>query len=677
VTLESAVDSGKLRSQPVAAGESKTMRTTVYRADVDGLRAVAVLAVVLFHAFPGWLTGGFIGVDVFFVISGFLISNVIVSDLGAGSFSIGDFYLRRVKRIFPALIVVLSVCYVFAWYALFPDEYKAFAKHVAAAAGFVSNFVLWSESGYFDTAAETKPLLHLWSLGIEEQFYVLWPLVLWLTGKRYRLSLTLALLVASLVADERMLTRDISGAFYSPHLRAWELLFGSLLAQLGRVQHCQRIKQVLSVGGLTLLAIGLFSFTKETAFPGKWALVPVVGATAIIAAGPDGFVNRTLLSSRVAVFIGLVSYPLYLWHWPLLAFARILESQTPALWIRVVAVLLSIALAYLTFRFVERPLRFGSHGKQKAGLLALLMVMLGVLGFASFRVEERIAAEVSGDDRYLTLLTSQAVRNCMKLFPEWTQLTDAPCLLQNASNTAWALVGDSHAGHLFSGLVQLRASLGEEAGGVAVFGASCSAPFIDTSTGIKTKKGLQLRENAYQLINKAYDHIIHDPKVRVVILAHQPGCSYLDAKNIRDPDNTDYQDALFQGMTRTFAALREAKKGVLILLDNPQLSYDPKRCSLRPFRLTAKGEDFCVFPRAHLDQQVSYKNYRALITRAAQQYPEVRVLDLSERFCDEKQCAIAKDNTLFYQDKSHLTKDGSLYVAEWLIPKIDELFPLR
>jgi peptidoglycan/LPS O-acetylase OafA/YrhL len=360
-----------------------------YRPDIDGLRAVAVLAVVAFHAFPSWVRGGFIGVDVFFVISGYLISIIIFENLDRNTFSFTEFYARRIKRIFPALLLVLIACFAFGWFALLADEYQQLGKHIAAGAGFISNFTLWNEAGYFDNSADTKPLIHLWSLGIEEQFYIVWPILLWFAWKRKfnLLTITIFVAIASFVLNIKGIKQDMVATFYSPQTRFWELLCGSSLAWftlykknafsnlkqkldywLSRAIYSEKqeaedktLLNVLSFVGLLLLAYGFFHIHKEFSFPGKWALVPVLGAVLIISAGSNTWVNRTILSNQVAVWFGLISFPLYLWHWPLLSFARIVESEVPSRNIRLAAVVLSIVLAWLTYKFVERPLRFGNY----------------------------------------------------------------------------------------------------------------------------------------------------------------------------------------------------------------------------------------------------------------------------------------------------------------------------
>jgi peptidoglycan/LPS O-acetylase OafA/YrhL len=360
-----------------------------YRPDIDGLRAIAVLAVVAFHAFPSLLKGGFIGVDVFFVISGFLISTIIFENFERNTFSFAEFYARRIKRIFPALIVVLIFCVIFGWFSLLPEELNQLGKHVLAGAGFVANFVLWSESGYFDNLAETKPLLHLWSLGIEEQFYIFWPFLIWTAWKRQIniLLVILSLFVVSFMLNICLIHTSPVSTFYSPITRFWELLCGSLLAYHSilkakkpynnsyffikieslaaqfqfKIDAKIFISNVFSFVGMLFLISGVYLINKDLAFPGYFALIPALGSTMIIMAGSQAWINRRVLSNKILVWFGLISFPLYLWHWPLLSFGRILYFDTPPLNYRVIAVLLSIVLAWLTMKFVEAPLRYGIH----------------------------------------------------------------------------------------------------------------------------------------------------------------------------------------------------------------------------------------------------------------------------------------------------------------------------
>ena len=383
-----------------------------YRPDIDGLRAIAVLSVVLFHGFPQLFKGGFIGVDVFFVLSGYLISRIIFEQLNQGTFNFLDFYARRIKRIFPALLIVLVAAYIAGWFTLLADEYGQLGQHIAAGAAFISNFVLWSEAGYFDNSAHTKPLLHLWSLGIEEQFYIVWPFLLWVASKlRVSLfALTLILTAVSLYLNITGIKSDAVATFYSPQTRVWELLVGSCLAwcslykkeglanvamwfgKLGardgttvdQVRALARIANVLSCIGFILLLYGLIRINRDLQFPGKWALIPVMGTALIVAAGPLAWLNTKILSNRVLVWFGLISYPLYLWHWPLLSFAWVVEASPPSIATRIGLIALSITLAWLTYRLIERPIRFGKHGGLKVSLLVVSMFVLGGVGLKTF-----------------------------------------------------------------------------------------------------------------------------------------------------------------------------------------------------------------------------------------------------------------------------------------------------
>jgi peptidoglycan/LPS O-acetylase OafA/YrhL len=385
---------------------------STYRPDIDGLRAIAVLSVVLFHGFPQTFRGGFIGVDVFFVLSGYLISRIIFEQLNQGRFNFLDFYARRIKRIFPALLIVLVAAYIAGWFILLADEYGQLGRHIAAGAAFISNFVLWGESGYFDNSAHTKPLLHLWSLGIEEQFYIVWPLLLWVASKlRFSLfALTLILAALSFYLNITGIKSDTVATFYSPQTRVWELLVGSCLAWcalykknslanvamsidkcfrrqetvVDQVRVHTRMANVLSCLGFILLIYGLIRFNRDLQFPGKWALIPVLGTALIVAAGPLAWLNTKILSNKVLVWFGLISYPLYLWHWPLLSFAWIVEASPPSVPTLLGLIVLSIALAWLTYRLIERPIRFGKHGSLKVSLLIVVMLTLGGLGLGTY-----------------------------------------------------------------------------------------------------------------------------------------------------------------------------------------------------------------------------------------------------------------------------------------------------
>jgi peptidoglycan/LPS O-acetylase OafA/YrhL len=383
-----------------------------YRPDIDGLRAIAVGSVVAYHAFPLAVSGGFVGVDIFFVISGFLISSIILKSLHSGAFSYGDFYSRRVRRIFPALIVVLFASIAFGWFVMLADEFKQLGKHVVGGAAFVSNFVFWDEVDYFDSRAELKPLLHLWSLGVEEQFYILWPLIL-VMAWRIRSAvptLIMAIILASFMLNVGTVEQYPAAAFYLPFSRFWELLCGGLIAYFallkddpgfGRGAH-QRLRAMLdalpsratassswlnhlaSIIGAVLVCFAVLKIDRQSDFPGWWALLPTSGALLLIAAGPNAWFNRVVLARKTMVFVGLISYPLYLWHWPLFSFARLVGQASQPLLIGLIIV--SIFLAWATYRLVELPVKRRSRDPGNAAKMtrALCLYLAGItlLGFA-------------------------------------------------------------------------------------------------------------------------------------------------------------------------------------------------------------------------------------------------------------------------------------------------------
>ena len=361
-----------------------------YRADIDGLRALAVLAVVAYHAFPGAASGGFVGVDIFFVVSGFLITSIIAGSLERGAFTFREFYARRMRRIFPALVVVLAASLVLGWHVLIPVDYASLGRHVVAGVLFVANILLWQEANYFDAAAQFKPLLHLWSLGVEEQFYLLWPVLL-LAARRARLDalhLTLALGAVSLAASLLLVSSAPSAAFYLPFTRFWELMLGALLSD-GRVNRVMfrstapagRRADGFALTGLALIAYAVVGLDDADPFPGWRALLPTCGTALLILAGPSTVVSRRLLSLRALVAIGLISYPLYLWHWPLLSFARVHAGDEVAPMARVLLVAASFGLAWATYALVETPFRFRLPRVLSVAALSLLMIAAGAAGW--------------------------------------------------------------------------------------------------------------------------------------------------------------------------------------------------------------------------------------------------------------------------------------------------------
>ncbi len=476
--------------EPARAPPVSATPETPYRADIDGLRAVAVLAVVAYHAFPGAVPGGFVGVDVFFVISGYLITSILLRGMAGRGFSFHGFYVRRARRLFPALAVVLASCMVAGWFLLAPADYAALGRHGVASALFVANLVFWRETDYFAAAADSLPLLHLWSLGIEEQFYLLWPAALVLARRAGidTLRLTLGAGLASLVAALWLTPPDPAAAFYLPFTRFWELLAGGVVAHLhvaaatSTPARPSRRPDVAAWAGLALVLAAVLALDDQSPFPGWRALPPVAGAVLLVAAGAGTRVAR-LLSMRVLVWVGLVSYPLYLWHWPLLSFARIDaagEVAAPVRWLLVAA---SLGLAAATWALVERPLRWRLAPRPALALLAGGMSVVVIAG-CGLVVSNGVPARAGDPVRDLAAYrydfrTASREGTCSLTgapgqplhFPD--TCVDPPRAGAGAFVVLW---GDSHAAMLYPGL--------RAAGGpglrIAQFTRSGCRPFLDS-----------------------------------------------------------------------------------------------------------------------------------------------------------------------------------------------------
>jgi peptidoglycan/LPS O-acetylase OafA/YrhL len=437
-----------------------------YRREVDGLRAVAIVPVLLFHAGFSWVRGGYVGVDIFFVISGYLISSLILAEKAAGRFTIVNFYERRVRRILPALFLVMAASLVPAWLWMTPQRLQSFGQSLVAVSIFANNILLGRTSGYFDLAADEKPLLHTWSLAVEEQYYVFFPLFLilcWNLGRRWLVALVALGAVASLVAAQWGVLHAPESGFFLLQGRAWELLLGVLVAfalspDIAAIRQRPLLSNTLSILGAVLIGCAVFLFDDQTPMPSVYALVPTVGAALILYASHEDSGLGRVLAKPLFVGIGLISYSLYLWHQPILAFARIVSDTEPGLWVRAAALLLAVALAYLSWRFVEKPVRsrtFLTRGRLFGGAFAFscLFVILGLAtdlnhGFVqrmppAYEAEQSYFREqVAGRNKWLRVSCYFSVETLART-PEITDRWN--CEPQQGPSHI-LVMGDSHAG---------------------------------------------------------------------------------------------------------------------------------------------------------------------------------------------------------------------------------------
>ena len=450
-----------------------------YRPDIDGLRAIAVTLVANFHAFPEAMPGGFIGVDIFFVISGFLITGIIARELEQKRFSLLAFYQRRIRRIFPALIVVLCTTLVLGWLWMLPAAYAQLSADVFSSAAFFANIALLLQSGYFDIESAKKPLLHLWSLGIEEQFYLFWPLILMLAA-RLRLSILATACViglASFVLNVAMIGSDPVATFYLPFTRAWELLAGAALAcSWSRLSQTGAANNWRAGIGLLLIALAAAVLDTKSAFPGWWAILPAAGAALLLSA-PAAWWSRIVLASRPLVWIGLISYPLYLWHWPLLVFFAMIKFAPLTLLERELIVLLSVVLAWLTYWLVESPFRFGRPSPLKiAGLCAgmALVALAGGIVVQGRGFDFRLPPEIRAMADVLTQSSQWRIHQCLLDLSH--EMSFAETCVDRDRRPLVLVWGDSTAGALIPGL---RRAQQTRDFGIAQFTSSSCPPALN------------------------------------------------------------------------------------------------------------------------------------------------------------------------------------------------------
>jgi peptidoglycan/LPS O-acetylase OafA/YrhL len=644
-----------------------------YRADIDGLRAIAILLVIIFHTFPSLMKGGFIGVDVFFVISGFLISKIIFLNLHDNTFSFTEFYTRRINRIFPALIIMLLISLILGWFTLTANEYRQLGKHIIGGATFVSNFISWKEIGYFDNAADTKPLLHLWSLGIEEQFYIVWPFILWVSWKKkINLLLTITFIfLVSIFLFFFLANYDASATFYSPPTRFWEILLGGLLAYIklyksNFLQTFDKHQNAQSIIGISLILFSAF-FIQENIFLGAGILLPTLG-TFLILSADQSWINRIILSNRVLVWIGLISYPLYLWHWPLLSFARIISSDMVSDRTRIFIIILSIILAWLTYKFIETPVYLKKYSKS----LMLLMGVFGCVVFLSqgltFREVVKINFTHASGDEFST--DDAFIKKC-QLKNETTNNTYQNCLFDSREQALYALLGDSKSGAIFSAVVQASK---EHERWMFVGGFGPDGVPVPYASPDPIWKKFQIN------IERALEMIESNRAIQVVAIATSTR-KLFHLKNeisISDLVESKNEKAVLEGMNTTIDRFIKAGKKIILVVDNPTLAH-PEDCMgrktsiawINKVLLTRENPDCQISMSEHLRLS---KKYRDVLQELQVRHPrDVKIFDTLKILCEEskEECLHYKNGRALYGTTDHVSGYGAKLIAESLVRELE------
>lgn len=666
-----------------------------YRPDVDGLRAISIALVLIFHIFPEYIPGGFVGVDVFFVISGYLITGLLLKDYEQGQFSILKFYGRRVRRIFPALLVVMLVAMFIGARVLLPDEQAALGLQIGAGAGFFANILFWFQSGYFDTEAALKPMLHLWSLGVEEQFYLFWPLLLGLLLRwRSRLLMVVAVLaIVSFVTSIYLVEAHPVAAFYSPFGRFWELMLGALVA-IGKLgdegssdaRGFSPVWDGVSLAGVCAIVATAFLISPASKFPGWLAVAPVLGATMIIAAGRRSALNRHLLGSQFFVFIGLISYPLYLWHWPLISFAHIVSGGMPSFSVRLNVLFVSLLCAWLTCRYLEAPIRRSSSYRGQLVLFGLVMAVgaFGAFGYGRTGTLDRMGApravektaqapadakpaavaQVAAPDpesmRLGEGLWENTVDNCGIAKEDQEIVKD--CRIDKREKPTAVVWGDSKAGALYPGLVR------ESVAGKRWMdlGRSGCAPMngvqrVTSYTGDNPDEWARANKIIMSRIES-------DPDIKHVLIV--TGARVLIGPGYGKTGSAEpYPDGAVDGLANIAKRLTAKNKKVYFLIDNPTLS-DPKKCVSRSFDV--KGTDAPVCEVSLADHQKATEPYRTLVKALQEKAPMLEIFDATDRLCDMDRgmCPVARSGKFLYSYGDHLSDVGNSVVAAAFLDRV-------
>lgn len=649
-----------------------------YRADIDGLRAVAVLSVVVYHAHASALPGGFVGVDVFFVISGYLITKLIAADIADNSFSIAHFYVRRAKRILPALFTVLVSTWILGLWLLVPSERAALGRSIASAAAFTSNVGFWQDTGYFDIMAERKPLLHTWSLAVEEQFYLLWPVALFLANRfRFNRGYEVATFIAaSFALSVYLVERHPPTAFYLLPSRAWELLIGAVLAlKLVPFPSSEIMRNVGALAGLTLIATSLFVLGPATPFPGWSALLPCVGAGLVIASGErgDNVASKYLLSLRPVVFIGLISYSLYLWHWPLLTLARLTQRGTLTTVQVIAVVLVSAILAITTWHFVERPLRAKTTSRSAPILwrYATASAVVFVIGWAtnysggipSIASPEVLRTEVARFD------INPLSGSCLRWQSETGPLPGDRCTSGGDRFARKVVIwGDSHADSASPAVVKWAADRGLATYQLTMAGCP---PLLDVyveGPGANYGPCAQFRE-------QVRDYVTSEDEVTTVVLSARWTVYTENARFGRDdPGPITYlldqphgawtpaasKRAFSRALSATLDTLSRARKSVVVLGTIPPLGVSIPDCLSRN-SMPLSGVVDCSPAADEILRHLRFADEE--IQRLTANAPGVCGFIPSRAFCSTGRCRATHGGDILYANDDHLSLSGALYMA--------------
>lgn len=623
-----------------------------YRPDIDGLRALAVLAVVIFHINKEWLPGGFVGVDIFFVISGFLITGIIKREQDKGVFRFANFYMRRARRILPAALTTIFVTLMVGVFVLLPKDLIELGKSSVASVFSAANIYFWLalDTSYFADSSETVPLLHMWSLGVEEQFYLIWPALMIavykLRGSKGVAITSLIIAAACFLISEYTITADYSFSYYMLPSRAGELLIGAILFLIidsRKAQFNPVLSNVLGLAGLALL-VGSLLFISEDggSFPGVLSAIPAIGATLIIAGGHGRSLVSRVLSVKPFVYIGLISFSLYLWHWPVMAFYRYLygSPSEPSQYIACVSAMFALSLA--SYHFVEKKFRAESTSFNikmvytpmvALAISAVSITLIYNNGFISESQKKNFTAQEKQLSQY-TAAAFSAKFNCQYRFMKDVKFNDPRCVLgDNTKTPDMIMIGDSHSAH-YTGYMREVANLRE----APIYNTSLSAcvPFLGSSEKYVGPK----IAGECKKFNESTHHEVEKYKT-VMVSANWDGYQ----KKSKDFE-LDFESLIRE--------LDKKGKKIIVGLNVPEFKGYDRLHDIKQIKIGASSD------RNRINYKLtSYSDANNIIIKVAAKYNKVYVLDLTNLICPNSECSPYKQGRPIYYDPGHLSISGS------------------
>jgi peptidoglycan/LPS O-acetylase OafA/YrhL len=657
-----------------------------YRREIDGLRALAVLPVILFHAGFQLFSGGFVGVDVFFVISGYLITTIILSEMEQGTFSLVNFYERRARRILPALFLVMLVALPFAWLWLTPAHLKDFSQSLIGVSTFSSNILFWQESGYWGVAAELKPLLHTWSLAVEEQYYVLFPLYLmfmWRFRKRWILSSLIVFATVSLLTAQWGAHKHPSATFFLLTTRVWELVIGACIAfyflyrkrTIRTLLSHKSIDEILSLIGLLMIVYAVFAYDQTVPYPGVYALVPTVGTGLIILFSSQQTLVGRLLGTKILVSLGLISYSAYLWHQPMFAFARHRSIAEPGTMLYIGIAALSVMLAYISWRYVEKPFRTkGVFSRKKIFMFAVtgsaLFILLGFTGHFRDGFESRFKVPASVANSFVR---SQRAENCFD-FDNIDVVRNWKCEIgDSASNTAsYFIVGDSHSLALFDVLDKT----GKRHGVKGYFsGVSGCTPFLN----VFALRPDQVLYDCHNFNKRVYEFVESNEIDFLILVARWTyytdggydgkNFSYIGLSEDSEKSKAVSRAAFAEGLRETVAAYTRIGVKVSVVRQMPQQLFDPQDIYHRAYMEKDPQGALDYFSVSAERHDLLQEYVDTLFNQTTGNYDLWSYDDLASDLCARK-CVIGTADESYYFDDDHLSIAGTHQIER----KAHELF---